>query len=78
MHGEVKYQNSDARADDVILIRRDGTASRHLTQVVDDYQLKISHVLREDVKSLPFILVGLSVVDRPPEDTLQDAGDRLA
>lgn len=46
VRGEVKVQNSEL--DDLILARSDGSATYHLTVVVDDIEMDITHVIRGD------------------------------
>ena len=46
VRGEVSVQNSEL--DDLILARSDGSATYHLTVVVDDIDMKISHIIRGD------------------------------
>lgn len=46
VRGEVSVQNSEL--DDLILARSDGSATYHLTVVVDDIDMEISHVIRGD------------------------------
>jgi len=53
IRGEIVFQNSEI--DDQILIKSDGFPTYHLAVVVDDYLMKITHVLRgeEWVSSTP-------------------------
>lgn len=44
VHGEVSFQNSEL--DDLILARSDGTPTYNFTVVVDDLDMKITHVIR--------------------------------
>ena len=44
IRGEVKFQNSEL--DDLILLRSDGTPTYHLCNVVDDYEQKVTTVIR--------------------------------
>ena len=46
IRGEVSVQN--AELDDLILARSDGSATYHLTVVVDDIDLNITHIIRGD------------------------------
>ncbi len=46
VRGKVTVQNSEL--DDLILARSDGSATYHLTVVVDDIDMQISHVIRGD------------------------------
>ena len=46
VRGEVSVQNTEL--DDLILARSDGSPTYHLTVVVDDIDMKISHVIRGD------------------------------
>ncbi len=53
IRGEISFNNADV--DDQVIIKSDGFASYHLAVVVDDYLMKISHVLRgeEWISSTP-------------------------
>jgi glutamyl-tRNA synthetase len=53
IHGEVSFDNSTQQ--DAVLLKADGFPTYHLAHVVDDYLMKISHVLRavEWMPSLP-------------------------
>ena len=44
IRGEVKFQNNEL--DDLILLRSDGTPTYHLCNVVDDFEQKVSTVIR--------------------------------
>jgi len=46
IHGQVVFQNNEL--DDLILIRTDGVPTYNFTVVVDDLDMKISHVIRGD------------------------------
>jgi glutamyl/glutaminyl-tRNA synthetase len=46
--GEVKGGQS-TKQNEVILIKKDGSPGRSLADTVDDYEMKISHALREEV-----------------------------
>jgi nondiscriminating glutamyl-tRNA synthetase len=46
VHGEIKISTNDV--DDQILMKSDGFPTYHLAVVVDDYLMKITHVLRGD------------------------------
>jgi glutamyl-tRNA synthetase len=46
VHGEVIFQNSEL--DDLIIARSDGTPTYNFTVVVDDFDMKITHVIRGD------------------------------
>ena len=46
VRGKVTVQNSEL--DDLILARSDGSATYHLTVVVDDIDMQISHIIRGD------------------------------
>lgn len=53
IRGEIRFKNVDV--DDQVIIKSDGFASYHLAVVVDDYLMKITHVLRgeEWISSTP-------------------------
>ena len=44
MRGEIIWQNSDL--DDSIIMKSDGLPTYHLAAMVDDYEMKITHVIR--------------------------------
>ena len=44
IRGEIKFQNNEL--DDLILLRSDGTPTYHLCNVVDDYEQKVTTVIR--------------------------------
>jgi glutamyl-tRNA synthetase len=44
--GEIRFQNTEL--DDLIIARTDGTPTYNLTVVVDDWDMKITHVIRGD------------------------------
>ena len=46
LHGEVRFAN--AELDDLVIARADGTPTYHLTVVVDDMDMGITHVIRGD------------------------------
>ena len=46
VHGKVVFQNSEL--DDLIIARSDGTPTYNFTVVVDDWDMKITHVIRGD------------------------------
>lgn len=46
VHGHVVFQNSEL--DDLIIARSDGTPTYNFTVVVDDWDMKITHVIRGD------------------------------
>ena len=46
IRGEIVFENSTL--DDFVLLKSDGYPTYHLANVVDDHQMKISHVLRAD------------------------------
>lgn len=47
IHGQMNYQANDA-VDDLVLIRTNGMATYNFACVVDDYDMRITHVLRGD------------------------------
>lgn len=57
VHGRITFKNSDL--DDHILLKSDGWPTYHLAVVVDDYLMKITHVLRGDewISSTPKHLI---------------------
>lgn len=46
IHGEIKFNSNDI--DDQVLLKSDGFPTYHLAVVVDDYLMKISHVIRAE------------------------------
>jgi glutamyl-tRNA synthetase len=46
VHGRTIFQNSEL--DDLIIVRTDGSPTYNFTVVVDDYDMKITHVIRGD------------------------------
>ncbi len=46
IHGKLSFDNS--QIEDFVLIKSDGTPTYHLSVVVDDYLMKITHVIRGD------------------------------
>lgn len=48
VHGKVSFNNEVL--DDQVLIKSDGYPTYHLANVVDDYLMKISHVIRGEVR----------------------------
>ncbi|NNM00472.1 MAG: glutamate--tRNA ligase [Gammaproteobacteria bacterium] len=46
LHGEVRFSNTEL--DDLVIARADGTPTYHLTVVVDDMDMGITHVIRGD------------------------------
>lgn len=50
VYGELHFPNNTQ--DDVILVKADGMPTYHLANVVDDHQMRISHVLRGEVGHL--------------------------
>ena len=44
LRGEIKFENKNL--DDIIIIKTDGWALYHLAAIVDDYLMKITHVIR--------------------------------
>ena len=46
VHGSVTIENSEL--DDLIIMRSDGVPTYHLTVVVDDFDMNVSHIIRGD------------------------------
>jgi len=46
VHGKTVFQNSEL--DDLIIVRTDGSPTYNFTVVVDDWEMKITHVIRGD------------------------------
>ncbi len=65
IRGEISFNNADV--DDQVIIKSDGFASYHLAVVVDDYLMKISHVLRgeEWISSTPKQIILCTMLDIP-------------
>ncbi|EAR85405.1 glutamyl-tRNA synthetase protein (macronuclear) [Tetrahymena thermophila SB210] len=68
IHGKITINNS--QVDDQILIKSDGFPTYHLANVIDDYQMKISHVIRghEWITSTPKHLILYDALNiKPPK-----------
>jgi glutamyl-tRNA synthetase len=68
VHGKITFKNADL--DDHILLKSDGWPTYHLAVVVDDYLMKITHVLRGDewISSTPKHLILYQALGwKPPE-----------
>ncbi len=63
IRGEISFNNADV--DDQVIVKSDGFASYHLAVVVDDYLMKISHVLRgeEWISSTPKQIILCEMLD---------------
>ena len=48
IHGDVQFP-AQSLPDDVVLLKSDGFPTYHLASVVDDHEMRISHVLRGEV-----------------------------
>ncbi|MDD4995488.1 MAG: glutamate--tRNA ligase [Patescibacteria group bacterium] len=46
IHGDIEFKNSEL--DDQVLIKSDGFPTYHLANVIDDYLMRITHVIRGD------------------------------
>ena len=53
IHGKVVFNHNVI--DDQVLMKSDGYPTYHLANVVDDYLMKISHVIRGEVSFLSFL-----------------------
>lgn len=53
LHGKISVKSSDL--DDFVILKSDGFPTYHLANVIDDHEMKISHVIRADewLPSLP-------------------------
>ena len=47
VHGKIVFDNKDI--DDQVILKNDGFPTYHLANVVDDYMMNISHVIRGEV-----------------------------
>jgi len=68
VHGRITFKNQDL--DDHILLKSDGWPTYHLAVVIDDYLMKITHVLRGDewISSTPKHLILYQALGwNPPE-----------
>ena len=52
VHGKVVWDNKDV--DDQVILKNDGFPTYHFANVVDDYLMKISHVIRGEVSVHPY------------------------
>ena len=48
VHGKVNFNHSTI--DDQVLMKSDGYPTYHFANVIDDYLMKISHVIRGEVR----------------------------
>jgi len=58
IHGKVVFNHNVI--DDQVLMKSDGYPTYHLANVVDDYLMKISHVIRGEV-SFTFFMINLGM-----------------
>ena len=71
IHGKVVFNHSVI--DDQVLMKSDGYPTYHLANVVDDYQMKISHVIRgEVIFYLSYIHIGMAFLYTQAFTALQD------
>lgn len=49
VHGKVIFDNKDV--DDQVILKNDGYPTYHFANIVDDYLMQISHVIRGEVSS---------------------------
>ena len=49
VHGKVIWDNKDV--DDQVILKNDGYPTYHFANVVDDYLMNISHVIRGEVST---------------------------
>ena len=50
VHGKIVFENSVV--DDQVILKNDGYPTYHLANIVDDYLMGISHVIRGEVRKL--------------------------
>ena len=50
VHGKIVFDNKDV--DDQVILKNDGFPTYHLANVVDDYTMQISHVIRGEVSKI--------------------------
>ena len=83
VHGKVVFDNKDI--DDQVILKNDGYPTYHLANVVDDYTMQISHVIRGEVSKIAdthqrplthlFICdcLGMATIDPEAPNSVQDA-----
>ena len=47
VHGKVVFENKNV--DDQVILKNDGYPTYHFANVIDDYSMKITHVIRGEV-----------------------------
>ena len=50
VHGKVRFQNSVI--DDQVILKNDGFPTYHFANIVDDYMMGITHVIRGEVSKV--------------------------
>ena len=55
VHGKIIFDNKEV--DDQVILKNDGFPTYHFANVVDDYLMKISHVIRGEVSHYNSILI---------------------
>jgi len=66
VHGKIIFDNKEV--DDQVILKNDGFPTYHFANVVDDYLMKISHVIRGEVSHyssilIDYVLLGMAAVD---------------
>jgi len=83
VHGKIIFDNKDV--DDQVILKNDGFPTYHFANVVDDYLMKITHVIRGEVSHqhshrptslIDYVLlpVGMAAVHAQARDAVQYAG----
>ena len=79
VHGKVVFDHNVI--DDQVILKNDGFPTYHFANVVDDYMMGISHVIRGEVsftdhlfsELTPCYFAGMAPIDTQARDPLQDA-----
>ena len=79
VHGKVVFDHSVI--DDQVILKNDGFPTYHFANVVDDYLMGISHVIRGEVSFIHLLLseltlsysTGMAPIDAKTRDPLQNA-----
>ena len=86
VHGKITFDNKEV--DDQVILKNDGYPTYHFASVVDDYLMRISHVIRGEVRLesdffdtlyshfIHFNFLGMVTIDTEAHFALQNAIDR--
>ena len=88
VHGKITIDNKEV--DDQVILKNDGFPTYHFACVVDDYLMRISHVIRGEVRLesdyfdtlyshfIHLCFLGMAAIDAKAHTALQNALDRAA